>query len=79
MGIVNGLDEGLDVGALENLLLRHSVGYLERISVDSSNNGMGIRALSVSRVIDLSNDGLASGITAIKQNDDLTFLQAEKC
>lgn len=42
MVVVDDLDEGLNLGALGNLLLTHSTGNLQRIAFDTGNHGIAI-------------------------------------
>lgn len=48
--------------------------YLERVSVDSSNDGVWVRSVRHSFVLLLDDDGFASGILSSEDEDDLSRL-----
>lgn len=75
MGDVEELDEGLDRGALEDLLLGHGLVDLLGALSDTGNKNVGIGTLLVS-LESLNDDGLLTSITAVEDDDDLTSLDA---
>lgn len=45
MVVVNDLDERLDLGALGDLLLTHGAGNLQRVTLDTSNDGITVGSI----------------------------------
>lgn len=68
------LEEGLNLGPLLDLLLRHTFGDHTRISVDTGNQSMTKRFVSGTIVVGFDNEGLASGVTARKNKDNFALL-----
>ncbi len=69
--VVDSLDKGLDAAALRNALSAHGLGDLEWVTLDTSDNGVGIRAGRGTFIVVLDNDGLFTGILALEDQDDL--------
>jgi len=73
--VVDDLDERLNAGAGQHLTTRHGLRNGAGVAVDSNNDGVRERT-SLGDVLDgLDDDGLASGILALGENDNLTLLQ----
>lgn len=76
VGEVDELDEGLDARTLQDLLLRHSLGDLERVILNSGNETVSEGALAGTLIEGLDHDGLLTGITSGKDDDNFTSLDA---
>ncbi len=69
MVVVDDLNKRLDTGSLCDLLLAHSVGDVERISFNTSDDGVRIRSLLSAFVKVLDDDSLLTGELAVKDDD----------
>jgi len=65
------LDERLDFAPLGQLLLSHSFCYLQRITLDSSNDGVRERSILAPFVVLFDHHNLLPGVTSLKDNSDL--------
>ena len=74
MGVVDGLDEGLDLGALGNLPPGHGTGDLKGLPVDSGDDGVGVRAAAGALVEVPHNDSLVAGHPSAEDDDNLSGL-----
>ena len=61
MVVVDNLDEGLDLGALGNLLSAVSLGDLQGVSLDTSNQGVAKGVGLGAIVVGLDDDNLLTG------------------
>ena len=75
MVVVDGLQERLDARTSADFLLSHGAGDLQGVAVNSGNNGMTVLAGIGSSVIVVDDDSLATGVSAVQNNDDLSRLQ----
>jgi len=72
--VVDGLDEGLDLGALGNLALGHGTGNLEWRPVNAGNDGVGVGAAGSALIEVPDNHSLVAGEPAAEDDDDLSGL-----
>ena len=75
MVVVHGLDEGLDAGALGDLLLGHGLGDLKRIAVDTSKDGVRVLSLLGAFIEVLDDDSLSAGVSALENDNNLSRFQ----
>lgn len=78
MGVVEGLDVGLDASATSDLLLVHGLCDGKRATLDTSDDSVSIVALSVTVVVGLDDDGLGTGILTLSDNDNLSGFTGHK-
>lgn len=71
--MVAHLDEGLDLAPLRQLLLAHTFRYLERVTLDASNDRVGIRPLLCSLIQLLDDNDLLAGLASLKYDRNLTY------
>jgi len=74
VGVVDGLDEGLDLGALGNLPPGHGTGDLKGLPVDSGDDGVRVRAAGGALIEVPHNDGLVACKPAAEDDDNLSGL-----
>ena len=72
MGEVDSLDERLDTSTFFDFALTHGLGNLQGTSLNSGNNTVTIRTSSGTLVKVLYNDGFVSGISAFKEDNNLS-------
>ena len=70
-GTETHLDERLDLAPLRNLLRTHTLRYLERVTLDAGNDGMGVWPLLGALVELLDDDHLLSRLAALEDDCDL--------
>jgi hypothetical protein len=75
--IVDILNEWLHSLSLESLLLRHSLGDVQRSLLDSHNKGVTVRSGLCSLIEHLNDDGLLTGLTSLSENADSSCLNAK--
>jgi hypothetical protein len=76
--VVDHLDEGLDLGADGDLLLVHAAGDALRVASNSSNYSVAVLAVSSALILVVDNNCLAAGEATIKDDDDLSTLEARE-
>ena len=64
MVVVGHLDERLDVAALVNLLLAHTAGDLQRVALDSGDDGV--------------REGVRLGASVVRLDDDDLYNRAKR-
>ena len=74
MGVVDGLDEGLDLAPARDALGAHALVDLERVALNAGNDGVGVRALLGAVVVLLDDDNLLTGLATSKNDGDLSGL-----
>ena len=65
------LDERLNLAPLGQFLRPHSFCHLQRVSLDTSNNGMREGSLFGPFVVLFDDDNLFAGLTPLEDNSDL--------
>lgn len=65
------LDEGLDLAPLGDLLCTHTLGHLERVTLDAGNDSMGVRPLLGTLVELLDDNDLPPRLAALEDDGDL--------
>ena len=65
------LNERLNLAALRNLLRTHALRYLERVTLDAGNDGMGVWPLLGALVELPEDDDLLPRLTALEDDSDL--------
>ena len=65
------LDERLDLAPLRDLLRTHTLRYLEGVTLDADNDGMGVWPLLGALVELLDDDDLLAGLAALEDDGDL--------
>ena len=74
MRVVDGLDEGLDLGALGNLALGHGTGDLQGRPVNTGDDGVGVGAAGSALIEVPDNHSLVAGEPAAENDHDLSGL-----
>lgn len=74
VGVVDDLDERLNLGSTSNSLLAHVLGHLEGVPLNASNNGVGVRSLLGPVVLLLDDDDLLAGLTTREDDSDFSGL-----
>jgi hypothetical protein len=70
-GNMTHLDERLDLAPPCELLRAHTLGYLERVALDASNDRVGVRALLSAIIKLLNDDDLVASLATLEDNSDL--------
>ena len=67
------LDEGLDFAPLRQLLLAHALCYLERVTLDASNDRVGVRPFLCALIQLLDDNDLLTGLASLEDDRNLTY------
>lgn len=71
---VDSLEEWLDFVPLCNRLFAHALGHFSWVSLNASDNGVWVRSILGSLVELFDYDNLSSGLSALEDNGDLSWL-----
>jgi hypothetical protein len=75
---VHDFNKWLDFGSFCDLFLAHSLGDLERVTFDTSDNGVRIWTVLGSLVKVFDDDSFLTGLTALKKKDNLRVLDKKR-
>lgn len=73
IGMSTHLDEGLDLAPFRQLLLAHALRYLQRVTLDASNDRVGVRSLLCALIQLLDHNDLLSGLASLEDDRNLAY------
>jgi len=72
---VDDFDERLDLAALGHLLLAHLLRHLQRVSVDSGDEGVSVWLIGATFIVVLHDDGFATGEATVQHQHHFPLLK----